>query len=52
MFEAGEVYEQIGDRDRALVWIRKALDQGYQRDLVERSPTLKALRADPRFTRR
>ena len=51
-YRAGLVYEQVGDRDRALDLIGKALDQGYPRDLVDRSPSLVALRADPRFVNR
>ncbi len=48
-YKAGAVYEQLGDRRHALEWIGKALAQGYPRDVVERSPSLAALRADPRF---
>jgi serine/threonine-protein kinase len=49
MFKAGVVYEQLGDRARALDWIGKALAGGYARDAVERSLSLTALRADPRY---
>ncbi len=49
MSEAAIVYEQLGDRAKALEWIGKALRQGYSSDLVERSPSLSQLRADPRF---
>ena len=51
-YKAALVYEQTGDRDRALELIGKALDQGYQRDLVDRSPSLAELRKDPRFVNR
>jgi tetratricopeptide (TPR) repeat protein len=49
MFNAGVVYEQLGDRVHALEWIGKALRQGYSRNIVERSPSLSELRNDPAF---
>jgi tetratricopeptide (TPR) repeat protein len=49
MFNAGVVLEQIGDREQALTWIEKAVRHGYSRRLVEDSPSLAELRADPRF---
>ena len=52
MYKAGTVYEQAGDRDRALELIGKALDQGYPREVVDRSPSPVALRSDPRFVNR
>jgi len=51
MFDAGVIYEQLGNRERALEWVGKALRGGYSRDLVERSPSLAQLRTDPRFGR-
>jgi tetratricopeptide (TPR) repeat protein/TolB-like protein len=52
MYKAGTVYEQVGDRNGALDLIGKALDRGYPRDIVDRSPSLGALRLDPRFVNR
>ena len=49
MLNAGLVCEQIGEREQALEWVGKALQQGYSRQLVEGSPSLAELRADPRF---
>ncbi len=49
IFRAGHIYEQLGDRVRALEWIGKALERGYSGPEVERSPSLKSLRSDPRF---
>lgn len=43
------VYEQLGDRTTALAWLEKALAAGYQRERVERSPSLAELRKDPRY---
>ena len=45
------VYEQLGERDAALTWLEKALAAGYQRDRVERSPSLAELRKDARYVR-
>lgn len=49
MFQASEIYEQLGDRKLALHWIAKAIQGGYPRDLIEKSPTLAQLRLDPRY---
>jgi len=49
MFKAGVVYEQLGDRARALDWIGKAMAGGFSKDTVDRSMSLSQLRADPRF---
>jgi tetratricopeptide (TPR) repeat protein len=46
---AAATYEEIGDRDAALHWIRRALAAGYPRSRVDDDPGLEALRADPRF---
>jgi len=49
MFQISVVYEQLGDRKRALVYLEKAIQGGYSRDLIERAPSLAQLRLDPRF---
>ncbi len=49
MFNAGVVYEQLGDRDHALQWIGKAIRGGYSKDLIDKAPSLAHLRADPRY---
>jgi tetratricopeptide (TPR) repeat protein len=49
LYTAGNVYEQLGDRDRALDAIGRAIRQGYPLDQVQRSPDLVRLRSDPRF---
>ena len=49
MFQAGSVYETLGDRAQALAWVQRALEGGYSRDEVLRVPHLAGLRADPRF---
>jgi tetratricopeptide (TPR) repeat protein/TolB-like protein len=51
LFKAGVVYEQLGNRARALEWIDKALADGYSRDAVNRSVSLTELRRDSRFSK-
>ena len=51
MFDGAVIYEQLGNRERALEWIDKALRLGYSRDLVQRAPSLAQLRTDARFGR-
>jgi serine/threonine-protein kinase len=48
-FFAGHAYEQMGDRDKAMEWIGKALRTGYSKSDVENDPFLEALREDSRF---
>ena len=48
----GESFEDLGEREKALEWIGKALDAGLNRDWVAQSPALNNLRADPRFAAR
>jgi tetratricopeptide (TPR) repeat protein len=50
-FRIGETYEQLGERERALVWIGKALDSGLPLTYVELPPGLSSLRSDERFPR-
>jgi len=45
----GESYEDLGDRDRALVWLGRALENGVEVRQLERTPSLDRLRMDPRF---
>jgi tetratricopeptide (TPR) repeat protein len=49
MFNMGDAYEILGERDKALEWIGKALEGGYEADLVERAQGLEELRADDRY---
>lgn len=37
---AAEVYEQLGDRAKALAYVRKALALGYARQRIENNPGL------------
>lgn len=48
-YRAGETYELLGQRGKAIPLIAKALAQGYNSVEFQRSPELKALRADPAF---
>lgn len=49
LFRAGDIYEHLGDRERALEFIGSALRSGYPLAEIERAPGLDSLRGDPRF---
>jgi serine/threonine-protein kinase len=51
MFQAGHTYEVLGDRERALEWIARALEGGYSLEEVETAPGLAELRKDERYRR-
>jgi serine/threonine-protein kinase len=48
-YSAADIYETLGDRARALRCLEQALRAGYQRTLLETSPSFAKLRADPRY---
>ncbi len=48
-YMAADIYETLGDRTSALRWLEVALRAGYQRTLLETSPSFANLRADPRY---
>ncbi len=45
----GETYEDLGDRDQALVWIEHAFNAGMQPARFDNRPGLGRLMADPRY---
>ncbi len=49
MFSVARAYEILKKRDRALFWLRRALEAGYSRKLVESTPELSDLRRDPGY---
>ncbi|HJS59462.1 MAG TPA: tetratricopeptide repeat protein [Vicinamibacteria bacterium] len=49
MVLAGTVFEQLGDRPRALEWIGRAVGSGYPVAEIKSDPALAALMDDPRF---
>lgn len=49
LFQAGHSYEMIGDRERALELIGRAIQLGYPEQKIERAHDLEKLRADPRY---
>ena len=51
MFQIAVVYEQCGDRQQALTYLARAVKGGYSRDVIEKAPSLRHLRMDPRFQR-
>ena len=50
-YMAADIYETLGDRASALRWLEAALRAGYQRTLLETSPSFAKLRADPRYAK-
>ena len=50
-FRAALVYEQAGQRDRALQAVQAAFKAGYPAGEFQKAPPLKAMREDPRYTR-
>jgi tetratricopeptide (TPR) repeat protein len=46
---AAEGYEVMGERDRAIELVRRALDLGYSQKKLQRNPQLEQLCRDPRF---
>ncbi|MGD9898924.1 MAG: protein kinase [Calditrichaceae bacterium] len=51
MYEAGTVYEQLGDRKKAIDWIGMALENGYSKSEILNQPELRELLADDSFKR-
>jgi len=49
VFRCGHAYEKLDEREKALMWIGKAIEYGYAADEVQRDPELEELRRDPRF---
>jgi serine/threonine protein kinase/Tfp pilus assembly protein PilF len=49
MILIGEVYEQLGKRDQALLWIKKSIENGYSTDELQHIPEFKKLREDEHF---
>jgi serine/threonine-protein kinase len=49
LFHAGTTYERIGERERALEFIGKALDAGYSVSEIINQPELKEMYSDPKY---
>ncbi len=52
MYLMGQVYEKCGRRQDAIDWVIKALEDGWPRETVESSPTMKDFVQDPEWIRR
>ena len=48
-YVAGEIYEILGERAKAIDFISKSVGPGYSLAEIDRDPDLKKLRADPAF---
>ncbi|MCK4512507.1 tetratricopeptide repeat protein, partial [bacterium] len=51
MFDIGLTHEVLGDRDGALNWIVRAVENGFSRYQVERTPDLRDFCTDERYSR-
>jgi tetratricopeptide (TPR) repeat protein len=50
LFQIAAIYEQrFGERDEALKWLARSIEQGQTWREIDRAPELAALRQDPRF---
>lgn len=49
LFGMGDAYEALGEREKALRWIGEAVSNGYTLTEIERAPSLRELREDPRY---
>jgi serine/threonine-protein kinase len=49
IFNLGDVYEQLGDRETALFWMKKAIENGATMAKFKSNPGLRNLIADERF---
>lgn len=49
MVAAANIHLQLGDRDRCLRWVRRAVAAGYGAESLRCSPELETLRGDPVF---
>ncbi|MCK4754451.1 MAG: tetratricopeptide repeat protein, partial [Calditrichia bacterium] len=49
IFNMGDVYEQLGDRETALFWMKKAIENGATLAKFKLNPGLKDLITDKRF---
>jgi serine/threonine-protein kinase len=49
MFTIGAIFETLGDREKALEWIKNAVNSGYSLSEIELSPDLIELRKDERY---
>jgi serine/threonine protein kinase/Tfp pilus assembly protein PilF len=49
MILIGVVYEQLGKRNQAMVWVRKSIENGYPVEELNHIPELKSLRSDERY---
>ncbi len=49
MILISEVFEQLGDRENALNWVKRALNNGYAVEELDHIPELEKLRSDSRF---
>jgi len=52
IYLVAQVFEKLGDRDRAIDWTIRAIELGYEIKSIEKSPTMQDLIQDPDFINR
>lgn len=50
MYLAGAAYERLGEREEAITWLRKAVENGYPEADIRNQPELQDLVSDQRYT--
>lgn len=50
LFQSGHLMELLGERDRALELLSRAVSNGYPSSVIRDDPELEALRSDPRYS--
>jgi serine/threonine-protein kinase len=50
MITLADIFEKLGERESALLWIQRSLEAGYPLQLIEDYAGFDELRADPRFS--
>jgi serine/threonine-protein kinase len=50
MITLADIFEKLGERESALLWIKRSLEAGYPLQLIENYAGFDELRADPRFS--
>ena len=49
LFRAAIVYSYLGDSDKTLTYLKKAVEMGYSRPIVRDTPEFQGLRQNPQF---
>jgi len=50
LFQISQTYEQMGEREKAMAWLKTALSKGYPLSKIENTPSLQDLLQDERWS--